>query len=162
MKKIKNLVKEYNKEIDFKLNSPAMTKLSNIYGTSILSLIASLAPLYLKEENISLAIRSVYIVPSLVVSIISIILFTKVRRSKELDIKKVLTLGNFVILEFLGICFSGTYMMQFVLFRSWNSIDYLKAIAGFIVLLIPVIIVSIRNAPKKFIKQFTGENTYKN
>ena len=161
-KKIENIVKEYNKEIDFRLSNPALTKPSTVYALSITSLMMSLIPLCLKEENISLAIRLIYIFPPLVVSIITIILFIRFKRSKKLDKKKFFIFINSFIGEIIGICFSGIYMMQFLLFSNWNSIDYLKSLIILVVLLISITLVSVRNVPKKFIKQFTGENTYKN
>ena len=160
--KIKKIVKEYNKEVEFKVNSTALTKPSNIYVTSITCLIGSVAPLYLKNENISFIVRAIYIFPSLIFSIVSIILFTKLRRNKDLNIKMFLILGNFVVLEVFALCFIGTYMLQFFLFNNWTSIDYLKIIILFILLLIPIIIIGIRNAPKKFINQYSKENIYKN
>lgn len=161
-KKINKIAKEYNKEIDCRLSNQDMTKPSTVYGLSIISLMVSLSPLLLKRENISLAIRLIYILPPLVISIMTIILFTRFKISKKLNKKEFLILNNFLIGEIIGICFICIYLMQFVLFGSWDNTDYLKSLIILVVVLISIIVVSIRNAPKKFIKQFTGENTYKN
>lgn len=159
--KVKQIVKEYNKEIEFKINGPAMTKPSNIYFFSILSLMISLTPLILGNNEIMIIVKAIYSIPLFVFSVMSIVLFSKLRKCKVVNKKKFLTLSNCVILEFLALCFTGTYMIQFFLFDNWGSIDYLKTVFVFIILLIPVIIVGIKNAPKKFIKQFSKENIYK-
>lgn len=160
--KIKKIIKEYNKEVEFKLNGPIMKKPVDVYFFSILSLIGSLAPLYLKRENVSLLISTIYTIPLLILSIIPIIFLRNLKKGKYLDVRLFLTLSNSIVLEFMVMCFTGTYMLQFALFNNWTSKDYLKMIILFVILLIPVIIVGIRNAPKKFINQFSQKNTYKN
>lgn len=158
--KIKKIVDEYNKELDFKLKSPAMTDPSNIYVFCIISILISLAPLYLRDSNISILIGLIYIIPLFIISIVSIICFTKFRKSNCKDIGLFLKTNFFVLLQFIVLCFSSTYMFQFILFNEWESIDYLKSIGLLSILLIPVLIVSIIDAPKKFLKQFSKDNKY--
>ncbi|MBQ6819773.1 MAG: hypothetical protein IJO26_00575 [Clostridium sp.] len=159
--KIKKIVKEYNKEVEFKLNGPIMKKPADIYLFSILSLIGSLIPLILRDENISLVISLIYTIPLLTLSIVPMILLRSLKKCKCVNIKLFLALANSIILEFIVMCFTGTYMFQFILF-NWTTIDYLKIIMLLMFLITLVIIIGIRNAPKKFINQYSKKNIYKN
>lgn len=154
--KIRHLCKEYNKELEHKLKSSSILQKSTAYTIIGMGIFFGVCGFRIKSEIIPL-IKLTYIIPLLISSFLNIIYYKKLVGGKCSDRKLFQRYTINILIEITLMIFFGTYLMQWILFEEWRSINYIKMIGLLIISLLPIIISTRINAPNKFINQFTGE-----
>lgn len=159
--KIKNLIKEYDKYVENLLDSNKENiKIKNSYLIIVMSIITSFAPFIFK--NISLIIKLIYMIPLLSVSIYNFIVVLKLKKSEfkneELLYKHINV--NFTMITLFILV--GSFLFQSVLFPKMDIKIQLIILAIIFIYVGVCYIINIRQAPKKFLKQFMyRSNNYK-
>jgi hypothetical protein len=156
IKIIKGILREYDKNIDSRRNSPVLKSSSNNFTVIFTGYFISICAFLFGD--ISPLIKLIYTLPLFIVSTIDLILFLKLKKNNFNNRK--LFYQHLIIMFFIIILmlFTGTYAFQFFLFKSWKEIDYLKSILLLASCLIPIIIATLYDAPKKFLKEFVNTN----
>jgi hypothetical protein len=153
---MKGLVREYDKQIDFSISNSTILESKSNYGFILICLFIGIFGGLI--GNISVGIKLIYFSPLIFVSVINLFLFLKLKKNKFKNRKLVYKLVITFFLMGILLFFSGTYGLEWFLFRNWNEIDYIKSIILLISFLIPIVIATVYDSPKRFLKEFVNTN----
>lgn len=153
---VRKIVDEYKKQIKFHVNAPFIREKTGTFIFVIIGIFLGIGALVIGDE-VSLVVKLIYIVPLILSSITILILYFKAKSSDFSDEKTMELMLNFILLETICICFLSSYFYQYFLFKDFTQIDYLKSM-GFVLVCIGLItILTLLDAPKKFMKEFKVE-----
>lgn len=159
--KVKNIIKEYDKYVENLLYSnKENTNIKNSYLIIVISIITSFAPFIF--QNMSIIIKLIYMIPLLSVSIYNLILVSQLKKSEfkneELLYKHIIV--NFTMITLFILV--GSLLFQGVVFPKMDIKVQLIILVILIIYVGVCYIINIRQAPKKFLKQFMYiSNDYK-
>ncbi|MDZ7542372.1 hypothetical protein GNF83_14345, partial [Clostridium perfringens] len=156
IKSMKVLVREYDKQINFYKSNKILEGKRSRYVFNLLLICISIFLLFFGQ--VSIFIKLFYSMPLFIVSIIALILDLKVREDKFSNRKLLYKSAIYFFVLIFLMSFTIIYIFQIILFRNWKDIDYIKSIILLISFLIPIIIATVYDSPKRFLKEFANTN----
>ena len=154
--KYRYIKKQYQRQLDYLISLPINSKKLYTYIIVISVLLISIC-LFAFNTETSVIIKLIYSLPGIVFSIISFILYNKVYKSDFKDKKLFQKYRIFELLAINTMFLDGSYFFQTIIYTDLGNKEYTKLLGLLSIFEIITVYISLKNCPKKFLREFAGD-----